>query len=46
MIVDQDVESLAGQIPDNIQKSGVHAVVGDVVVAYSTDAVGEGWCYL
>lgn len=46
MVVDQNVESLACQIPDHIQEPGVHTIVGDVVVAYPTDAVREGWCHL
>lgn len=46
MVVDQDVESLSRKIPDHIQEPGVYTIVGDVVVAYSTDAVREGWCHL
>lgn len=35
VVVDEDVESLAGQVADDVQEACVHRGVGDVIVAYS-----------
>ena len=46
MVVYQDIDPLAGEVANDIQEPSVDTVIGDVIIADATPAIGVGGRHL